>query len=31
MTAALAEQEVTRIMKAVDKNNSGSIDYTGSI
>jgi len=25
----VAEEEVNRIMNAVDKNNSGSIDYTG--
>lgn len=26
----VAEEEVNRIMNAVDKNNSGSIDYTGT-
>lgn len=25
-----AEEEVEKIMKSVDKNNSGAIDYTGS-
>jgi Ca2+-binding EF-hand superfamily protein len=29
MNATNAEQEVERIFKMVDKNNSGSIDYTG--
>ena len=29
MTELQAEEEVERIMKEVDKNNSGSIDYSG--
>ena len=29
MNAAKAEEEVDRIMKTVDSNHSGSIDYTG--
>ena len=29
MNAAQAEEEVERVMQNVDKNNSGSIDYTG--
>ena len=29
MTEIQAEEEVERIMKEVDKNNSGSIDYSG--
>lgn len=29
MNAAKAEEEVERIMKTVDTNHSGSIDYTG--
>ena len=31
MNAAQAEEEVNRILKVVDKNNSGTIDYTGRI
>ena len=30
MGQAQAEEEVDRIMKMVDKNNSGAIDYTGN-
>lgn len=30
MNAAKAEEEVERIMKTVDTNHSGSIDYTGN-
>ena len=31
MGQAKAEEEVEKIMKMVDKNNSGAIDYTGKI
>lgn len=31
MNAAQAEEEVERVMLNVDKNNSGTIDYTGFI
>ena len=30
MGQAEAEEEVTKIMSVVDKNNSGEIDYSGS-
>ncbi len=29
MNNVQAEEEVEKILKCVDKNNSGSIDYTG--